>query len=196
MKLNILIMIAIVLVTAGATYWFQTRPPHAEAVTSQSQQGVLTVPVAVDVDMDGPLPDFKAITLDGDAVESSALKGKMTAINLWATWCPPCVAEFPKLLSIARENQDDFVLLFISSDMTEDAIDRFVAKLSAADQAVLQQDNVIMVWDETGDISSGVFKVAAYPETILVDAQGQLIGKLKGADWDVEAITQHIGANP
>jgi thiol-disulfide isomerase/thioredoxin len=48
-------------------------------------------------------------------------KGKVTLINLWATWCKPCVYEFPDLVKLYNEyKDDDFRLVFISLDDKSD----------------------------------------------------------------------------
>lgn len=44
-------------------------------------------------------------------------KGKVILVNFWATWCPPCVKEFPELVKLQKNYRDkDFVLLFVSLD--------------------------------------------------------------------------------
>lgn len=44
-------------------------------------------------------------------------KGKVVLVNFWATWCPPCVKEFPELVKLYNDYKNkDFVLLFISLD--------------------------------------------------------------------------------
>jgi len=46
-----------------------------------------------------------------------SLKGKVVMVNFWATWCPPCVKEFPELVKLRNDYKDmDFELVFISLD--------------------------------------------------------------------------------
>ncbi len=51
----------------------------------------------------------------------SRLKGKAALVNIWATWCAPCVKEFPDLIKLYRNYSDaGFELIFISVDEKED----------------------------------------------------------------------------
>ena len=51
----------------------------------------------------------------------ASLKGKTVLVNMWATWCVPCVKEFPGLLKLYRNYKDSgFELIFISVDEKED----------------------------------------------------------------------------
>ncbi|MBO3271191.1 TlpA family protein disulfide reductase [Hymenobacter defluvii] len=46
-------------------------------------------------------PDVPLLTLDGHPTNLRALRGKVVFVNLWATWCPPCVAELPSIQALA-----------------------------------------------------------------------------------------------
>ena len=62
-------------------------------------------------------PDFQLEDTEGKQVSLSALRGKVVLVNLWATWCPPCIEEMP---SMERLNEvlagDDFVMLAINTE--------------------------------------------------------------------------------
>jgi thiol-disulfide isomerase/thioredoxin len=69
--------------------------------------------------LDKPLPDFKMADAEGKTWQLADLKGKVTLINLWATWCGPCKAELPylqKLFNKVRERKDLTVLTLNTDD--------------------------------------------------------------------------------
>jgi cytochrome c biogenesis protein CcmG, thiol:disulfide interchange protein DsbE len=53
-----------------------------------------------------PAPAYAARTLDGDTVELASLRGHVVLLNFWATWCKPCIAEFPAFQRLEAEYSD------------------------------------------------------------------------------------------
>lgn len=51
-------------------------------------------------------PEFALKDLNGNTITLSSLKGKVVFLNLWATWCPPCVREIPDFIEIYTEYKD------------------------------------------------------------------------------------------
>lgn len=75
-------------------------------------------------------PQFKAQSLSGEWLSSDQLKGKVTLINFWATWCPPCRAEFPLLQKDIYDGikDKDFSVLAISRGEETDTVKKFIDK--------------------------------------------------------------------
>jgi len=76
--------------------------------------------------MEKPLTmTFTAI--DGRKVDSAALRGKVVLVDFWATWCPPCVAEMPKIQALhAKYNARGLEVIGISLDFDKAALEKFV----------------------------------------------------------------------
>jgi len=68
----------------------------------------------------GGLPEFRATTLAGRTVASEEFRGKVVVLDFWATWCQPCVEEFPALRRIDEQHGDDVVLLGVNLDWSDD----------------------------------------------------------------------------
>lgn len=64
--------------------------------------------------------------LDGNEIKLSDFKGKHILINFWATWCAPCIKEFPELNEAYKELNDDFIFIMVS-DESIDKIKKFAA---------------------------------------------------------------------
>ena len=57
--------------------------------------------------------DLSITDLNGNKLNTADLRGKIIIFNLWATWCPPCVAELPGFNEIASEYADDVVIVAV-----------------------------------------------------------------------------------
>ncbi|MEI9982508.1 MAG: TlpA disulfide reductase family protein [Aliidongia sp.] len=123
---------------------------------------------------------------DGKPTDLSRFKGHVTLVNLWATWCSPCVREMPSLerLRAAREN-DHFVVATISEDTQgASAVDAFFAKNGLAG---------LPRYLDPKDALSHAFKINGLPTTLLLDSDGHEIGRFEGeADWDGPAALRLI----
>ena len=62
------------------------------------------------------LPDLAMQTLDGRTITSEDLRGKVTLVNFWATWCGPCRAEIPDLVRLQERYPDHLQIIGVSED--------------------------------------------------------------------------------
>ncbi|HST52796.1 MAG TPA: TlpA disulfide reductase family protein [Pyrinomonadaceae bacterium] len=72
-----------------------------------------------------PMPDFTFRTLDGKESRLEDLKGKVVLVNFWATWCPPCRTEMPRLeREVWRKHKlsPDFAMVAIAREQTAEEI--------------------------------------------------------------------------
>ena len=114
---------------------------------------------------------------DGVPKTLADFKGKVVLLNIWATWCVPCREEMPQLNALEAElGGDNFEVLAINIDKGGvEKAKAFLDETGAKDLAFYA--------DPTGKLFSKL-KAVGMPTTLLLDAQGQEIGRLVGpADW-------------
>ena len=60
--------------------------------------------------------DWKLSNAKGEQFSFTESKGKVVFINLWATWCPPCIAEMPSMQKLYNDYNDKVIFLFVSNE--------------------------------------------------------------------------------
>ncbi|GAB2470566.1 hypothetical protein GCM10011375_38840 [Hymenobacter qilianensis] len=115
------------------------------------------------------------VTLDGKPVNLSELKGKVVFVNLWASWCPPCVAEMPGIHSLYQK-MDPKKVAFVLLSLDENP---------AKAQAMIQRRGYTFpVYFPTGPLPAP-FDSNALPSTVILDPQGQVAARHEGmAEYD------------
>ena len=118
----------------------------------------------------GRAPPLALADLAGKSVDLASLRGKVVAVNFWATWCPPCQFEIPDISEVWRENRDR---CFEVLGVAEESAVEDVRKMSPGIPYPL-------LVDERGTLL-GPWRVQGYPNTFLVDAEGNVRQVFEGA---------------
>lgn len=189
MKRNIIILLVTMLCGAGLTYlldYTESVPPSTIVMNENLAEVVRGEHV--------PFFTFKDISGQNHIIEDH--NGKIIVLNFWASWCAPCVKEFPHFLTLAQEYPKEVIFIGLSSDHEEDAMIRFVERMRSNYPDAMAQDNVILALDEGGQVTRDIFQTFRLPETIIIDSNGVMREKLIGADWnyaDIKKIVTMIG---
>jgi peroxiredoxin len=134
-----------------------------------------------------PAPDLHFTDLLGRDVALSSYKGHVVVMNLWATWCAPCLAELPSLDRLHRAlSRDNLVVLAVSVDARSVDVAAFVKERGLT---------LPVLRDPDGGTAARALQVEAFPTTFVIDATGHLRERYIGvADWDLPEALDHFRA--
>jgi thiol-disulfide isomerase/thioredoxin len=115
-------------------------------------------------------PEIQAQDLEGNPINLSDYRGKFVIVNFWATWCEPCITEWPQLDQLAKRlgDRDDVLILAVSIDNELGPIRPFLEQMS------LLETEVGVVWDPTQEIHQA-YGSEKIPDTFFVDEHGRLV---------------------
>lgn len=125
------------------------------------------------------IPPFEFQRIDSGETRTLAhFKGRVVLVNVWATWCPPCVAEMPALDNLqALRGGEDFVVLALSVDSQgPDVVTAFMQKHGLEN---------LVPYIGNGRETFDHFRMAELPTTFLLGRDGSVWGAMAGAaEWD------------
>jgi thiol-disulfide isomerase/thioredoxin len=172
--MRVLIMCCAVFVLAGCQKPQQQQPSNEPAPAAQAG------PVkGVDRSHKGKLaPEVSFQDPDGGAISIADFRGTPVLVNLWATWCAPCIKELPTLDKLAQSHRIDGQLgvVAINQDMgPQPSVEAFLAKLNVQDLGAFHDPKMSL---------SGALGAEVLPTSVLYDAQGREVWRYVGdLDW-------------
>lgn len=171
MYIKILIFVMIVALGFGLVLWDKTKTPS---------------PVPV-------IPNASFLNVSGEAQNLHDFKGKTIVLNFWATWCLPCVAEFPDLLELAAQHKDQMVFIALSVDGEPEKVLPFFDRFEEDVTKKLDLENVIIGYDTNKVISRDLFETTKYPETYIIGPDLKIRRKITGlTDWPSPEIAKLV----
>jgi thiol-disulfide isomerase/thioredoxin len=128
-----------------------------------------------------PAPEISFTDMAGKPASLADFKGKFVLVNLWATWCQPCLKEMPSVISLQTRLGPALTVLAISED-------RAGARIVNDFVAAHHFDKLAVYLDPNSTVSHA-FEARGLPTSILIGADGKVLGQVDGgADWDSDAI--------
>ncbi|MDR1916085.1 MAG: TlpA family protein disulfide reductase [Synergistaceae bacterium] len=117
-------------------------------------------------------PKFSSKNFDGKVVTSDIFRDhKITMVNFWTTWCPPCIGEMPDLGKLGRAMPDGTQLIGIALDAENDETIQEAKSILRKANADFPQ--IV----PCADMASILETVEAIPTTIFVDSKGNIVGE-------------------
>jgi cytochrome c biogenesis protein CcmG/thiol:disulfide interchange protein DsbE len=118
----------------------------------------------------GAAPPLALPALDGRTVDLEALRGRVVAVNFWATWCAPCRLELPELAAAWAANRDRcFEVLGVAEESARAEVQETARRLPYP------------ILLDPGARAAAAWRVGAFPRTYLVDAAGAVRHVFEGA---------------
>lgn len=160
--------------------------PQASQRTAHSDFMKADVKELVKFRQKKPVAGFELEDLDNRLVKWQDYKGKVTLVNFWATWCPPCVEEVPSLNALAaRYTDSDFEVVSIDFRETPQQLRLFAEKIPV---------DFPVLFDLDGKVSKA-WKVFSFPSSFVVDKQGFIrFSANRAIDWNTEEIWKMVDA--
>jgi peroxiredoxin len=128
-----------------------------------------------------PAPEF-AMSDGVQTVDLGKLRGRVVVLNLWATYCAPCVEELPSLLAL-QQKMPALAVVAVSTDQDDAVYRKFLAQ---------HHVDVLTVRDADQKVNQ-MYGTVLIPETYIIDRQGVIRRKFIGAqDWTSGEIVEYL----
>ena len=137
-------------------------------------------------------PAFTAPSPDGEMIALNDIKGKLTLIDFWASWCKPCRRENPNVVKVYNKYHDKGLeIISVSLDGTRSQKDPKAAWLKA-----IEDDN--LTWNHVSNLQyfndpvARSYYIRSIPATFLLDENGKILAKnLRGPALE-QAVAKHL----
>jgi len=179
----LLIAIAAVLAAIGVVWAITSQQPQEPTAAA-----TINAPASRFAPMEGDFAVVAPVDGQGRPADMAPYRGKVLLVNLWATWCAPCIKELPSLGALQQAlGGDQFQVVTIAIDERDPAkIEPFLAQHGASNLPVLiDRDRTV----------EKVAQVIALPTSLLVDRAGKAKAMLTGdACWNSGAALAAVKA--
>ncbi|MCV9934072.1 TlpA family protein disulfide reductase [Flavobacterium sp. LS1R47] len=122
------------------------------------------------LDVGDIIPDIDLPDAKGNVISLSSLRGSLVLVDLWASWCGPCVKEQPELLKLYQKYPNKFMIYGVSLDSKKPAWLGAMAKLKQP----WTQVSDLKLWDSPVVIN---YKIQSIPFNALIDKNGIILAK-------------------
>lgn len=171
---NVVIMMALSLVAIGFAMMLYRHPLAFSGANPSAM---------IETDKNGiPAPMFTFRTIEDKDYSLDDFRGKSVLVHFFASWCAPCVREFPELVAMLRDNPDSVVMIAVSSDNEAEDLSVFLDRYAPD----LPKNAYIVRDDRPKSITQGLFGTYRLPETYILNPDLTIREKIVGAyaDWE------------
>jgi hypothetical protein len=189
MKKKILILGMALMLAAGISACnASSKTSSSEATTTESKQADAKAEDSKQAESDKEdkkFPEFTAKTVSGEDISSDLFKdSKLTVVNVWGSWCGPCVQEIPELQKLYESMKDKDVNVI---GLAQDAGTDLDAVKEIIDKNKVTYQNIV----PEGATEDFVMSIMAFPTTFFVDSDRNIVGVIQG-NRNLEAFTAAV----
>ena len=165
-----------------------SKTSSSEATTTESKQADAKAEDSKQAGSDKEdkkFPEFTAKTVSGEDISSDLFKdSKLTVVNVWGSWCGPCVQEIPELQKLYESMKDKDVNVI---GLAQDAGTDLDAVKEIIDKNKVTYQNIV----PEGATEDFVMSIMAFPTTFFVDSDRNIVGVIQG-NRNLEAFTAAV----
>ena len=189
MRKKILILGMALMLAAGISACnASSKTSSSEATTTESKQADAKAEDSKQAESDKEdkkFPEFSAKTVSGEDISSDVFKeSKLTVVNVWGSWCGPCVQEIPELQKLYESMKDKDVNVI---GLAQDAGTDLDAVKEIIDKNKVTYQNIV----PEGATEDFVMSIMAFPTTFFVDSDRNIVGVIQGGR-NLEAFTAAV----
>lgn len=153
-----------------------------ETLQNPDATAVVDAAAAANPEMAGS--GFKMVDLNGKQVNFESLKGKVVFLNIWATWCPPCIAEMPNIQKLYdKVGSDKIAFVMLSVD------EGGMAKVK---KFIDRKKYTFPVYIPASQFPQEFYS-NAIPTTFIISPEGKIVAKQEGmADYDTKEVREFL----
>ena len=153
----ITIGIGIVLIGIAALFLMPKAESAASAGSEEEEYSSVPLPVKYDA------PKLELNNLAGEAESLADYRGEVVMVNLWATWCPPCIAEIPMLQEYYDDHRaEGFVMIGIDSQEKPETVEKYI-KTTGVNYPI---------WIDEAGAAGRAFSSNSLPASFVIDREG------------------------
>lgn len=134
------------------------------------------------------LDALKVFTLTGENVSIRKIDTPFVVLNLWASWCGPCIEEVPSLIQFGERQRGKVSVVAISNDNSIADISAFIKSYPKFSDPL-----IAMYWDKDKGVAR-LLNIQALPESLVLEpSTGKVLKKIIGSiDWNSKDVDQYF----
>ena len=154
-----LIIIGVGIILVGIAIFVLMPKSDSSSSAVDMPKEYSSIPMEVKFDA----PQLALTNLEGETESLKDYRGEVLMVNLWATWCPPCVAEIPMLQEYYEVHRaDGFVMLGIDSQETPEVIAKYIENVGVT----------YPIWVDEKGAAGQAFSSFSLPSSFIIDREG------------------------